>query len=69
VEAFLKQCMPLLDFSFRKHRVRSESREQSHALKSCTKAMSGVIPGLGLRIGAVLLAHLLDHCSTLHHFN
>lgn len=25
VEAFLKQCMPLLDFSFRKHRVRTES--------------------------------------------
>lgn len=32
VEAFLKQCMPLLDFSFRKHRVRTDNKEQRHAL-------------------------------------
>lgn len=54
VEAFLKQCMPLLDFSFRKHRVRTESRKQRHALYSYSEDMFMVTPGLG--VGASPLA-------------
>ncbi|KAM7335340.1 hypothetical protein ACRRTK_005817 [Alexandromys fortis] len=30
VEAFLKQCMPLLDFSFRKHRIHQDTRLTKH---------------------------------------
>lgn len=41
VEAFLKQCMPLLDFSFKKHRVR--------ALEGCVGETSWPFPGQGCR--------------------
>ncbi|KAF4024101.1 hypothetical protein G4228_015878 [Cervus hanglu yarkandensis] len=30
VEAFLKQCMPLLDFSFRKHRIHQDTKLTKH---------------------------------------
>ncbi|ELW63491.1 Fanconi anemia group D2 protein [Tupaia chinensis] len=30
VEAFLKQCMPLLDFSFKKHRIHQDTRLTKH---------------------------------------
>lgn len=45
VEAFLKQCMPLLDFSFRKHRVRTE-QQQRLALYSCSEDVSMETSGL-----------------------